>query len=138
VGDHAFGFVINVSIHRILPGGSPFSERDLVLVVVALVLLGQALLLGLTLHVVVGRAGLNDAQKQDREEEAPRWTIETANVPHREEYANGFGLARQAILHLQEQNQSRGEVFISLPRDTMSPREPCRTEPCEVPDHRTL
>ena len=112
------GLVIALSIPPTLPDGRAFPERDLILVVAALVILGSVLLQGLTLRAAVGRAGLNDEQEQDREEETARRAMEAANASPRREHANGFDSARQALLRLREQNRIGDEVLISMLRET--------------------
>jgi CPA1 family monovalent cation:H+ antiporter len=112
------GLVIALAIPTTLPDGSAFPERDLILVLAALVILGSVLLQGLSLHAVVGRAGLEDEQEQEREEEAARRVMETAKVSPGKEHANGFNAARQALLHLRERNEIGDEVLISMLRET--------------------
>lgn len=112
------GLVIALAIPPTLPDGSAFPERDLILVVAALVILGSVLLQGLSLHAVVGRAGLNDEQEQEREEEAARQAMEAAKASPGKEHANGFDAARQALLHLRERNAIGDEVLISMLRET--------------------
>ncbi len=112
------GLVIALSIPPTLPDGRAFPERDLILVVATLVILGSVLLQGLTLRAAVGRAGLNDEQEQDREEEAARRAMEAADAFPGREHANGFDSARQALLHLREQSRIGDEVLISMLRET--------------------
>jgi CPA1 family monovalent cation:H+ antiporter len=110
--------VIALPIPTALPDGSAFSERDLTLVVAALVIPGSVLLQGLSLHAVVARAGLNVEQEQEREEEAARQLMEAATAFPGRENASGFDAAHQALLQLPEQNEIGDEVLISMLRET--------------------
>ncbi len=112
------GLVIALSVPAALADGSAFPERDLVLVVAALVILGSVVLQGLTLRAVVGRTGLSNEEEQHREEEVARRVMEAANASPGQDHANGFDSARQALLHLREQNQIGDEVLISMLRET--------------------
>lgn len=112
------GLVIALSIPPALPDGSAFPDRDLVLVVTAMVILGSVILQGLTLRAVVGWAGLNDDEEQDREEREARRAIEAALASPGKEHANGFDAARQALLRLREQNRIGDETLIGMLRET--------------------
>ncbi len=112
------GLVIALSIPATLPDGTAFPERDLILVVATLVILGSVLVQELTLRPMVGRTGLSDEGEQHREEEVARRVMEAANASPGTEHANGFDSARQALLHLREQNQIGDEVLISMLRET--------------------
>jgi len=112
------GLVIALSIPATLPDGSLSPERDLILVLAALMIVGSVLLQGLTLRAVVTRAALHDEQEQHREEEEARRAMDAANASPGTEHANGFDAARGALLHLREQNRIGDEVLISMLRET--------------------
>jgi NhaP-type Na+/H+ or K+/H+ antiporter len=62
----AIGLVIALSIPATLPGGQPFHERDLILAVAALTIIGSVLMQGLTLGAFVERAALRDYEATSR------------------------------------------------------------------------
>ncbi|HEY8381557.1 MAG TPA: cation:proton antiporter [Microvirga sp.] len=112
------GLVIALSIPAALPDGAAFPERDLILVVTALVILGSVLLQGLTLRAFVQRSGLQGEAEQQREEETARRVMETANASPGRDHANGFDSARHALLRLRERNEIGDEVLVSMLRET--------------------
>jgi NhaP-type Na+/H+ or K+/H+ antiporter len=61
------GLVIALSVPAALPDGRPFAERDLILAVAALLIVGSVLLQGLTLGAVVRRAGLGERAETEAE-----------------------------------------------------------------------
>ena len=58
------GLLVALSIPATLPHGEPFPDRELILVVGALVILGSVLLQGLTLRPAVRSAALADAGEE--------------------------------------------------------------------------
>jgi CPA1 family monovalent cation:H+ antiporter len=89
-----------------------------VLVVAAVTILASVILQGFTLRAVVGWASLRDDREQAREEAEARRAIEAAAAAPREEHANGFDAARQALLSLRARNGIGDEVLISMLRET--------------------
>jgi CPA1 family monovalent cation:H+ antiporter len=111
------GLVIALSIPASLPDGRPFPERDLILVVSALMILGSVLLQGLTLRAVVVGASLRAESEQAREAEEARRAMAAAAAAPSREHVNSFDAARQALLRLREQNRIGDEVLISMLRE---------------------
>src|SRR5918912_2961342 len=70
--------VIGLAIPATLPNGWPFPERDLILVVAALLVVGSVLLQGLSLRAVVWRAELCEEGEEQREEDAAKRAIAEA------------------------------------------------------------
>jgi NhaP-type Na+/H+ or K+/H+ antiporter len=112
------GLVIALSIPATLPDGRPFPERDLILVVAALTIVGSILVQGLTLRAVVASARLCGEGDEEREEEEARRAMETAAASPGDEHANGFDAARQALLRLRERDRIGDEVLIRMLRET--------------------
>jgi hypothetical protein len=111
------GFVIALSIPASLPDGRPFPERDLILVVSALTILGSVLLQGLTLRAVVVGTSLRTESEQAREAEEARRAMAAAAAAPSRKHVNSFDAARQALLRLREQNRIGDEVLISMLRE---------------------
>ena len=114
----AIGLVIALSIPATLPGGQPFHERDLILAVAALTIIGSVLMQGLTLGAFVERAALGDNVEEEREEREAREAVEIALATPGREHANGFDAARQALLRLRERDRIGDEVFVRMLRKT--------------------
>jgi CPA1 family monovalent cation:H+ antiporter len=112
------GLVVALSIPASLRDGQPFPERDLILAIAALTIIGSVLLQGLTLRLVVERAGLRDEGEDEREEQAARQAIEAALARPEAEYADGFDTARQALVRLRERNHIGDEVLVRMLRET--------------------
>ncbi|HEX2527342.1 MAG TPA: cation:proton antiporter [Geminicoccus sp.] len=112
------GLVIALSIPTTLPDGTPFPERDLILVVAALTIVGSVILQGLTLGHAVAGAALADPCEREREEEIARQAIEHASRSPGREHANGFDAARQALVRLREQDRIGDETMVRMLRET--------------------
>ncbi|HKG77323.1 MAG TPA: cation:proton antiporter [Beijerinckiaceae bacterium] len=112
------GLVIALSIPATLPGGQPFHERDLILAVAALTIIGSVLMQGLTLRHFIDRAALRDDAEEEREESEARQAIEIALAKPGREHANGFDAARQALLKLRERDRIGDEVLVRMLRET--------------------
>jgi NhaP-type Na+/H+ or K+/H+ antiporter len=112
------GLVIALSIPATLPDGRPFPERDLILVVAALVIVGSVLVQGLTVRAVVTWANLADEEENEREQDLARRTAEEALASPGREHANGFDAARQALVRLREQDRIGDEVLVAMLRET--------------------
>ncbi len=104
------GLVVALSVPAELPGGGSFSvQRDLVLVVATLVVLGSVLLQGLTLRAAVSAAALGDEEEEQAEQDlAVRAATEAAE---REEGPEGLDAARRASLELRERDRIGDEVL---------------------------
>jgi CPA1 family monovalent cation:H+ antiporter len=106
------GLVLALSIPATLPDGRPFAERDLLLVVAALVVVGSILVQGLTLRAVVRAAGLADVDDAKREKKAAeRAIVETAPG------GDDFPAARKALLDLRARNRIGDEVLREMLRE---------------------
>jgi CPA1 family monovalent cation:H+ antiporter len=112
------GLVIALSIPATLPDGRPFPERDLILVVAALAIVGSVLLQGLTLGAVVAGADLSDQGEREREQALARRAVEDALASPGREHANGFDAARQALMHLREEDRIGDERLVAMLRET--------------------
>lgn len=112
------GLVIALAIPAQLAAGQPFPERDLILVVAALTIVGSVLLQGLTLRPVVAAASLRDEEGEQSEEDLARAAVQSAAARPRSEHANGFDAARQALLRLREEDRIGDEVLVEMLRET--------------------
>jgi CPA1 family monovalent cation:H+ antiporter len=112
------GLVIALSIPATLPDGTPFPQRDLILVVAALAIVGSVFIQGLSLSGVVARAGLSDEDEREREQELARHAVENALASPRPEHANGYDAARQALVRLREEDQIGDERLVAMLRET--------------------
>jgi CPA1 family monovalent cation:H+ antiporter len=112
------GLVIALSIPAALPDGRPFPDRDLILVIAALTIVGSVLVQGLTLRRVVARASLCDNDGQEEEIESARRAMEEAASSPERRHANGFDAARQALLKLRERDRIGDEVLTRMLRET--------------------
>jgi CPA1 family monovalent cation:H+ antiporter len=112
------GIVVVLSVPEVLPDGGPFPERDLILVVGSITILGSVLLQGLTLNTSVTQAALADDAEQAREEAAAREAMNRAHADPGPEHANAFDAARQALLRLREQDKIGDELMIAMLRET--------------------
>jgi CPA1 family monovalent cation:H+ antiporter len=111
------GLVIALSIPATLPDGRSFPERDLILVVAALVIVGSVLIQGLTLPAVVAGAGLSDEGERERERALARRIVEDALAAPGAEHANGFDAARQALVRLREEDRIGDERLVAMLRE---------------------
>lgn len=112
------GLVIALSIPATIPDGSPFAERDLILIVAAFLVVGSVLLQGLSVRQVVIHADLCDQGEEDREVERARSAITQAAEKSVEKRANRHDAARQALLALRERDEIGDEVLIRMLRET--------------------
>ena len=112
------GLVIALSIPAALPDGRAFPERDLILAVAALTIVGSVLVQGLTLRAVVSWAGLLHEDEHEQEIAEARRSIEAAIEAPGRENANGFDAARQALLTLREADRIGDEVLTEMLRET--------------------
>ena len=110
--------VIGLAIPATLPDGRPFPDRDLILVIAALLVVGSVVIQGLSLRVVVSRADLCEEGEEQREEEIARHAIAEAVAAPGREHANGFDAARQTLLSLRERDRIGDEVLVRMLRET--------------------
>jgi CPA1 family monovalent cation:H+ antiporter len=104
------GLVVALSIPTTRPDGSAFAERDLILVLAALVIVGSILLQGLTLRAVVRRAGLADPIESKEEAAAERALAEAMR-------SGGFPQARRTLLERRARNDLGDETLRKLFRE---------------------
>lgn len=104
------GLVVALSIPATRPDGSAFAERDLILVLAALVILGSILLQGLTLRAVVRRAGLADPIESKEEAAAERVLADAMRE-------GGFPQARRTLLERRARNHLGDETLRKLFRE---------------------
>jgi CPA1 family monovalent cation:H+ antiporter len=109
--------LIALSIPVTLPGGSRFPERDLILAVAALVVIGSVAIQGLTLERVINWAGLAGATDDEEEEADARASMQAAAASATDD--NGFqtDAARQQLLHLREKDEIGDEVMTRMMRE---------------------
>jgi NhaP-type Na+/H+ or K+/H+ antiporter len=109
------GLVIALSVPAALPDGRPFAERDLILAIAAVMIVGSVLLQGLTLGAAVRRAGLGGRAETEAERQAAQEAIGTARA---ETDGSGFDAGRRAVLELRGQNRIGDEVTREMLRET--------------------
>jgi CPA1 family monovalent cation:H+ antiporter len=124
------GLVVALSIPLALPDGRPFPDRDLILVLAALVIVGSVVVQGLTLRLAVRHAALCDTEEERREEQAAQEAMrdalraadagaDPAAAAHRKESPRIRRLAaqRRALLALRESNRIGDEVLRRMLRE---------------------
>ncbi len=111
------GLVIALSIPATLPDGRPFPERDLILVVAALVIVGSVLIQGLTLRAAVAGAGLSDEGGRERERDLARRAVEGALAQPGREHANVYDAARQVLVRIREEDRIGDERLVAMLRE---------------------
>jgi CPA1 family monovalent cation:H+ antiporter len=109
------GLVIAFSVPAQLPDGEPFAERDLILALAAMLIVGSVLLQGLTLRAVVQRAGLAEPKENEAEEDAARQAVANARSAGR---GAGFEAGRRAVLDLRRENRIGDELAHEMLRET--------------------
>ena len=112
------GLVIALAIPAALPDGRPFPDRDLILVVAALAIVGSVLVQGLTLGVVAARARLVDEDEHEREKRDAQRAVTAAQAAPGPGQEDGFAAARKALLSLRERDRIGDETLIAMLRET--------------------
>ncbi len=112
------GLLIALSVPATLPDGSPFRERDLILTVATLIVIGSVVLQGLSLRRLVDRAGLADPGEEEKEVEEARSAMRHAVETPRPENANAFDAVRHLLLRLRERDRIGDEVLARMMRET--------------------
>jgi CPA1 family monovalent cation:H+ antiporter len=109
--------LIALSIPTALPGGAPFEQRNLLLALATLIVIGSVVIQGLSLPYVIKRAGLADVS--DDEEESARALAAMRDDAASRDDANGSGTdaARQRLLRMREDNSIGDEVMTSMMRE---------------------
>lgn len=107
------GLVIALSVPAALPDGTPVPDRDLILVVAALMILASVLIQGLSLRLVVRWAALDAEAETKREAEVARAALREACAG-----PQGFDAARKALLALRGRNRIGDETLIEMLRET--------------------
>jgi CPA1 family monovalent cation:H+ antiporter len=112
------GLVIALSVPAALPDGTAFRERDLILALGTLLVIGSVLLQGLTLRSVVEWAALADPREHEEEEQQARQAVREAAQAPSKENANSFDAARQELMRLREQDKIGDETMVGMMRET--------------------
>ncbi len=112
------GLLIALSVPATLPDGSPFRERDLILTVATLIVIGSVLLQGLTLRRLIDWAALADPGEEEAEVEEARTAMRQAAEAPRPDNANSFDAVRHILLRLCERDRIRDEVLVRMLRET--------------------
>jgi CPA1 family monovalent cation:H+ antiporter len=107
--------LIALSIPVTLPDGAPFRERDLILAVAALVVIGSVAIQGLSLERVVKWAGLANASDDEEEEAGARAAMGEAAASPLEE-TTGVEEARRKLLQMRERDEIGDEVMTRMMR----------------------
>ena len=112
--------MVALSIPAAGPDGRPYAERGLVLLVATFVVLGSAVLQGLTLNAALRRAGLSDADEEEREESHARRVLRgedrAAQDPaHPSE--NAHDARRRALLALRREDRIGDAVLHRMLRE---------------------
>ncbi len=101
-----------------LPNGQPFPERDLILTVAALSIVGSVVIQGLTLRWVVAKAALCDAEDAQREGNLAREAVGQALGHGSAGPAGSFAEARRELVRLRDGDQIGDEAMIGMLRET--------------------
>ena len=109
--------LLALSIPATLPGGEPFRERDLILAVATLVVIGSLAIQGLSLRRVVRWAGLADSSDDEEEEAAARSAIQEAAASSPDGDALDVDAARQKLLRMREGDEIGDEVMTRMMRE---------------------
>jgi CPA1 family monovalent cation:H+ antiporter len=112
------GLVIALSVPATLPDGRPFPDRDLILVVTALLVVGSTLVQGLTLHLAVQGAALGGEAEVEREAEAAEGAMEAARPAAASDQEEELAAERKALLELRERDRIGDEVLDEKMRET--------------------
>jgi CPA1 family monovalent cation:H+ antiporter len=112
------GLVIALSVPTTLPDGRPYAERDIILILGALVVIGSVLMQGISLRMAVRAARLCEPGEEDREVELARQAIEEAGRNTRGKDADEHNAARRALLALRRRNEIGDEVLLRMLRET--------------------
>ncbi|GGC56713.1 hypothetical protein GCM10011504_38850 [Siccirubricoccus deserti] len=108
------GLIVALSVPAV-PGIA--TERDLVLVVATLVVLGSVLVQGMTLGPAVGAAALGDATEEQQEQELAVRAARDA-AAEAGEGGDTFAAARRASIRLREEDRIGDEVLHKTLRET--------------------
>ncbi|HEX8373550.1 MAG TPA: cation:proton antiporter [Geminicoccaceae bacterium] len=112
------GLVIALSIPATLPDGRPFPDRDLILVVTALLVVGSTLVQGLTLRFAVQGAELGGEDEEEREVEEAERAMEAARPRAASNHEEELAAERKALLELRERDRIGDEVLDEKMRRT--------------------
>lgn len=115
------GLILALSLPTTLADGSPFGERDLILVVAAFTVVGSILIQGLTLRPAVRSAALAAEAGEKREKQLAEQAIRQADMvggAQRSTAINGFDAERIALLRLRESDSIGDELLRSMLRET--------------------
>lgn len=113
------GVIVVLSVPTAWPDGQPFAERDLLLVVATLVILGSVVVQGLSLRAAVRGAGLGGGEAAKHEEKRARRVAAAARYDGPGEEADPESLAaeRRALIELRERDEIGDEALNRLLRE---------------------
>ena len=111
------GLLIALAVPATLPNGAPFAERDLVLIVAALTIVGSVLLQGLTLRALVQRTPFAAEAEVQRESDKAQAAIEAATNGRKDDPPAGFDAARKALLKLRVDDAIGDEALLEALRE---------------------
>jgi CPA1 family monovalent cation:H+ antiporter len=112
------GLVIALSIPPTLENGSPFPERDLILIIGAFLVVGSVVVQGLTLRAAVIKADLCESGEEDRELDLAKTAIAGAIGDTSGENSESHNAARRALMALRNENRIGDEVLTRMLRET--------------------
>jgi monovalent cation/hydrogen antiporter len=115
------GLIVVLSAPAAWPDGRPFEERDLLLVVAALVILGSVAVQGLSLRRAVRAAALAGGRQAEREERRAREVAAAARREagaEEEAHPEGFAAERRALVRMRERDEIGDEAMRRLLRET--------------------
>jgi CPA1 family monovalent cation:H+ antiporter len=112
------GLVVALSLPETLPNGQAFPERDLILAVAALSIVGSVVIQGLTLRWAVAKAALCDADDGRREGDVAREAVTRALDAKDTGSPESFAEARRELVRLREGDQIGDEVLTGMLRET--------------------
>ncbi|WP_246215849.1 hypothetical protein [Microvirga makkahensis] len=110
--------LIVLSVPAITSTGEPVQDRDLVLVMAAFMVIGSAVVQGLSLRSIVGFAALSDPGEADQEVEEARSAMRKASEAPGAEHASSHDAARQVLVSLRERDVIGDEVLVRMLRET--------------------
>ena len=112
------GLIIALSVPATLADGTPFRERDLILALGTLLVIGSILLQGLTLRPLVNWAALAKPNEHEEEEQQACQAMNQAAQAPAEENEDAFDAARQELMRLREQDRIGDETMVGMMRET--------------------
>jgi CPA1 family monovalent cation:H+ antiporter len=109
--------LLALSIPSALPSGAPFEERNLLLALTTLIVVGSVLIQGPSLSYVVRRAGLADGSDDEEESAIALAAMRDAAASEIDKNGKNADAARQRLLSMREKNEIGDEVMTSMMRE---------------------